>query len=200
MSANKVQPAKLSKGQRKRARAAALKAAQATGQPAPSSSKRQQLAQKSQSKSHQVVRPQQPYPNAFLGAPVEVLARIIRLLLPVDVMALARTNTTLRKFLMNRSAGHIWRASIQNVEGLPACPTEICEPLYVSLIYTPACSVCGKGENRSMDTYLYIRACLRCRNLLVIDWEKIKPPEVQSLVFASSGLFHTRNTITIDFD
>ncbi|KAF8605520.1 hypothetical protein BDV93DRAFT_438921, partial [Ceratobasidium sp. AG-I] len=66
---------------------------------------------------------------------------IIGFLPPIDVITLARTNTTLRKSLMARSAAHIWRASIQNVEGLPACPPEICEPLYVSLVYMPFCSV-----------------------------------------------------------
>lgn len=100
----------------------------------------------------------QGHPSTLLELPVEIFAQvslfyccispsyhstaqIAILLMPDSMVALARTNKSLRNLLMSRSAIQIWRVTIRNVEGLPPCPPSHCEPYYSALLFSPYCSV-----------------------------------------------------------
>ncbi|KAG8749310.1 hypothetical protein FRC12_013478 [Ceratobasidium sp. 428] len=138
----------------------------------------------------QVIRRQQKTPSAFLKLPADILAQIILHLNPLDLIYLTQVNTSVRRVLMHRSAGPMWRACIENA-GLPTCPLELSEPKYVSTLYLPICSACGgKGEQR-LDTYLLVRLCLPCSEQMLVNWETIKPADLQAVVFASTESYRS---------
>ncbi|KAG8722689.1 hypothetical protein FRC09_005868, partial [Ceratobasidium sp. 395] len=150
------------------------------------SSNQAQRAPTQPNNSRQAVRRQQTTPSAFLKIPADILAQIVPRLSPTDVVNLARVNTSVRKVLMHRSANSMWRACIEKA-GLPACPPEISEPKYVSVLCLLVCSACGAGENRKPDAYLLVRLCARCRRDKLVDWEAVRPEELQPLVMSSGG-------------
>jgi hypothetical protein len=63
-------------------------------------------------------------------------------LCPIDLLHLARTSKFLRAVLMSRiTSNHIWKASRANIDGLPACPSDLSEPQYARLVFDNSCYV-----------------------------------------------------------
>ncbi|KAG8746609.1 hypothetical protein FRC12_014246, partial [Ceratobasidium sp. 428] len=164
---------KLSKGQRKRRNRAARAATAAA-----------------KGKASDQLLP--PKPSPFLKLHADIFSQIIPNLAPLDVVYLAQVNKSIRRMLMHRSARPMWRACIENMTGLPACPPELSEPQYASLLFQPRCSSCGVKEGRNPDAFLRVRLCPPCHRLLLTDWDKIESEEVQDLVLAS-GMSCNRN-------
>ncbi|KAG9090758.1 hypothetical protein FS749_000310 [Ceratobasidium sp. UAMH 11750] len=123
--------------------------------------------------------------SAFLKLPAEILAQIVLHLYPEDVIYLAQVNKSIRKVLMSRSAAPMWRACIKNI-GLPACPPELSEPRYASLLFQGICSSCGVKHLGVLDTWLLVRLCQDCGKKLLLNWETIEPAEAKQLVLATS--------------
>ncbi|KAJ7470865.1 hypothetical protein FB451DRAFT_1037580, partial [Mycena latifolia] len=73
--------------------------------------------------------------------------QIFYYLLPADVLFLARLCRPLRAFLMSKASEsrHIWRQAFinLNLDGppLPACPPDLSEVQYASLVFSPHCHV-----------------------------------------------------------
>lgn len=126
--------------------------------------------------------------SALLQLPVEVFAHIAVFLMPDSMVALARTNKSLRRLLMSRSAIQIWRVTIQNVEALPPCPPDLCEPLYAALLFSPYCTACGGPEPGDMDALLLVRFCHHCRIELLTRKSLLRANTGESMVLASNKI------------
>ncbi|KAG8767281.1 hypothetical protein FRC12_006329 [Ceratobasidium sp. 428] len=98
----------------------------------------------------------------FVTLPVDLFAQIAGLLDPGDLVVLARTNKFFRNMLMSRSATLIWRQSFENIPDLPGCPSDMPEPQYAALVFSPYCTFCGKPVRRGVDTCLRVRICSSC--------------------------------------
>ncbi|KAG8723691.1 hypothetical protein FRC09_002136 [Ceratobasidium sp. 395] len=131
------------------------------------------------------VAQQQKTPSGFLKLPAEVFTMVVLYLELLDLIYLAQVNTSIRKLLMHRSASSIWRTCIENA-GLPACPVELSEPRYASVLYLPICSACGLKKIHKFDNYLLVRLCQPCSEQILVDWRTIEPTELQALMLAST--------------
>ncbi|KAG8790925.1 hypothetical protein FRC12_010659 [Ceratobasidium sp. 428] len=107
----------------------------------------------------------------FMDLPFEVFTEIISHSYPGDLLALARTNKSLRHFLMRQSAAHLWGQAECNLSsrGLPRCPPLMSEPEYAALLFTKNCSICGVSTTSQADLYLYARLCKSCRATELVD-------------------------------
>ncbi|KAF9260265.1 hypothetical protein L218DRAFT_872714 [Marasmius fiardii PR-910] len=79
--------------------------------------------------------------------PLELVFEILSYLHPIDLLNLARTNKSLRKFLMSRSLSeNIWRAALKRrfFPTLPPIPSGFSEPAFVALLFNPICHACGQ--------------------------------------------------------
>ncbi|KAG8724209.1 hypothetical protein FRC09_020793 [Ceratobasidium sp. 395] len=76
----------------------------------------------------------------FLDLPSEVIGEIVKHLMPIDLLSLARSNKFLRGIFMSRTSQALWKATIRNVPSMPDCPSGLSEPEYISLLYTKICS------------------------------------------------------------
>ncbi|KAG9119827.1 hypothetical protein FRC07_004947, partial [Ceratobasidium sp. 392] len=83
---------------------------------------------------------------------------------------------------MSRSFANVWKAAEGNVEGLPSCPKELCEPQYAALVFAKHCSMCGNQALRPMDPILLVRLCTECRDQQAVETSKVTD---STLVFAS---------------
>lgn len=74
--------------------------------------------------------------------PLDVLFEIFELVLPMDLLHLARTSKALRNLLLRRSAISIWRAAFLNLPlAPPPRPEELTEPRWASLLFETDCTV-----------------------------------------------------------
>ncbi|KAJ7141455.1 hypothetical protein C8R44DRAFT_763543 [Mycena epipterygia] len=82
--------------------------------------------------------------GAFLDLPLDILFEILKLLHPLDLLYLSRTNKALREFLFDRNnASTFWCASFESAEDSPPkCPPYTCEPQWARLLYEQVCHVC----------------------------------------------------------
>ncbi|KAG8710595.1 hypothetical protein FRC08_016960 [Ceratobasidium sp. 394] len=128
------------------------------------------------------VRGKQGRLRGIMNMPVDIFAEIAVYLYPIDLVYLARANKFFRQMLMNRSFIHVWRCAERNVEGLPPCPKDLCQPQYAALVFTKYCSTCGNLALRPMDPVLQVRLCVRCRNKQAVKITRVTDP---SLVFWS---------------
>ncbi|KAJ6521896.1 hypothetical protein DFH09DRAFT_1191985 [Mycena vulgaris] len=79
----------------------------------------------------------------LLDLPFDILLEILKMLHPLDLLYLSRTNKTLREFLLDRNNISIWRTSFELAEGSPPkCPPYSCEPQWARLLFEPVCHVC----------------------------------------------------------
>ena len=68
-------------------------------------------------------------------------AQVFSHLHPIDLLNLARTCKSFRRYLMSKKkAKGVWRAARGNVE-LPDCPAHLSEPAYANLAFVPYCHV-----------------------------------------------------------
>ncbi|KAG8733091.1 hypothetical protein FRC12_018983 [Ceratobasidium sp. 428] len=100
-------------------------------------------------KSSQVVR--------FEDVPIGIFIKIASHLEPVDIILLARLNKSFRNFLMRQSSVEVWRRSMENVLGLPDCPSDMSEPCYLALVFLTTCTSCGEARKTEMNEVLRVR-------------------------------------------
>ncbi|KAJ7747258.1 hypothetical protein B0H16DRAFT_1555322 [Mycena metata] len=79
----------------------------------------------------------------FVDLPLDILLEILKLLQPLDLLYLCRTNKALRGFLVDRGNISVWRLCLQLAEDSPPpCPSFLCEVEWTRLIYESVCHVC----------------------------------------------------------
>lgn len=100
----------------------------------------------------------------LMDLPPELFSEIAIHLFPADLLSLARSNKFFRKMFMSRTSERFWKQALINAPHIPACPKELSEPQYVSLLFSKTCSSCGERVLRRMDPYLYVRLCTTCRD------------------------------------
>ncbi|KAG9118794.1 hypothetical protein FRC07_006513, partial [Ceratobasidium sp. 392] len=100
--------------------------------------------------------------HTLLDMPYELLTQVSSYLMPIDLLSLARSNKHCRKAFLSPSFRDIWRTTLRNVPGLPECPPELCEPQYVSLIWSKTCTSCGTEVWRTITAELLVRLCSVC--------------------------------------
>ncbi|KAF8676152.1 A Receptor for Ubiquitination Targets [Rhizoctonia solani] len=122
--------------------------------------------------------------RGVIGLPIEILIEVLGYLALPDTLALSRSSKFFRRILMNPSAAtlNVWRASIENVPGLPSCPKDLSEPQYAALIYSHHCTVCGTSTSEPMDPYLNTRLCQDCIETNIVAVEDIKDEVVGVLI------------------
>jgi len=111
-------------------------------------------------------------PPPLLDIPLDIVFEIFSLVQPIDLLQLARTNKTLRRYLMNRSSAPIWAASCQQVDGLPFCPKHLSYPQYVNLAFDHHCQTCLKPQAKDVTVMwtFWARHCQNCwKNILTDD-------------------------------
>ncbi|KAJ2922237.1 hypothetical protein H1R20_g14851, partial [Candolleomyces eurysporus] len=77
--------------------------------------------------------------DVLIDLPLDILCEILKLLPPLDLLQIARTAKSFRKFLMNRASKSIWTHVLSAVEDLPSCPDDLSEPQYAYLMFTDHC-------------------------------------------------------------
>ncbi|KEP45345.1 hypothetical protein V565_285140 [Rhizoctonia solani 123E] len=124
------------------------------------------------------VRGQQGCLAGLINMPIDIFVEIASHLMPIDILALSRSNKSFRNLLMNRSSLHIWHAVMKNVPGLPPCPAGLSEPSYLSLLFSKTCSMCGKAARVGPDKLLLVRLCASCRQanmrLIMINSDAVR--------------------------
>ncbi|KAJ6594184.1 hypothetical protein B0H19DRAFT_1094306 [Mycena capillaripes] len=79
----------------------------------------------------------------LVDLPLDVFLEIFKILHPLDLLYLSRTNKALREFLLDRSNASIWRVSLEHVEGSPPkCPSYTSEVQWTRLLFEEVCHVC----------------------------------------------------------
>ncbi|KAF6765803.1 hypothetical protein DFP72DRAFT_868508, partial [Ephemerocybe angulata] len=119
----------------------------------------------------------------------DLLSEILGWCHPVDVLHLARTAKSFRKFLMSRRSKPIWTRALSSVEGLPSVPDYIyCdEPRFVALMFTEECHECEiwktdpvaveEGIFPILHMDAYTRLCHWCTEFLFDVWDGEMFPE-----------------------
>ncbi|KII86711.1 hypothetical protein PLICRDRAFT_163981 [Plicaturopsis crispa FD-325 SS-3] len=120
--------------------------------------------------------------------PFDIIFQIFSDLEPPDVLSLARTNKSLRSFLMHSSSTPVWRAARSRMENLPPYAHDLSEPEFAHLVFD---DYCDAPEGGSADWKLRARYCKTCKE----TWQASSPPYVGNfLIFpaASSRLTNLR--------
>ncbi|KIP07824.1 hypothetical protein PHLGIDRAFT_127414 [Phlebiopsis gigantea 11061_1 CR5-6] len=100
--------------------------------------------------------------------PVDIVVEIVHHLAPIDLLHLARTDKTLRGFLLSRTSEPLWRTARKNVEGLPTCPQHMSEPAYANLAFGNQCHKCAKSGIKSALWPLSVRYCPTCKPTMIV--------------------------------
>ena len=80
--------------------------------------------------------------SQHLSPAFDTVPQIFGHLHPHDLLRLSRATKALRDILLRRSAKSVWKEALAQVEGLPACPSDVTEPQWASLAFAPYCHVC----------------------------------------------------------
>lgn len=104
----------------------------------------------------------------FLDLPLDIIFAIASAFKPRDLLSLARVNKAFRFQFMSRRARLVWRASLENVPGLPPCPPDLTEPQYASLLFENYCFACDKVRGGRPYYALRIRLCAPCARLNIV--------------------------------
>ncbi|XP_006459061.1 hypothetical protein AGABI2DRAFT_116022 [Agaricus bisporus var. bisporus H97] len=80
--------------------------------------------------------------SIFAHVPVDIFYEISLYLHPQDLLNLSRSTRRLRELLMTRNARFVWVSALSNVEGLPRCPSDLCEPQFANLSFDEHCHFC----------------------------------------------------------
>jgi hypothetical protein len=77
------------------------------------------------------------------------IVQILKIVHPLDLLYLSRTNKALREFLLDRTSVSIWRGSLELVEGSPPqCPPYTNEVQWTRLLFEEVCHVCSVNVSR----------------------------------------------------
>ncbi|EPS96594.1 hypothetical protein FOMPIDRAFT_1053092 [Fomitopsis schrenkii] len=74
---------------------------------------------------------------------------------------------------MRKASASIWRRSLEQLDDLPPCPSELIEPAYISLVFSPLCTACGKGRANTVYWIWLSRFCVECRNSSIIPCNEV---------------------------
>ncbi|KAF8066606.1 hypothetical protein FPV67DRAFT_1582098 [Lyophyllum atratum] len=100
--------------------------------------------------------------------PLDILFEILGRTSPKDLIALTRTNKTLRATLMTRNATTVWKSARDNI-GCPECPSDFSEPKWAVLMFGSNCESCGTKNVFKADFGIRRRVCIPCKkNNLVV--------------------------------
>ncbi|KAJ2924586.1 hypothetical protein H1R20_g12501, partial [Candolleomyces eurysporus] len=125
--------------------------------------------------------------DLLIDLPLDILCEIFKLLPPLDLLQLARTTKSFRKFLMDRASKSIWTDVLSAVEDLPPCPDDLSEPQYAYLMFSNNCHDCLRPlselvkDDEALLLYLEARAqlCRACSLKHFNRWKEL--PEKVSL-------------------
>lgn len=71
--------------------------------------------------------------------PTELLLEIFEFLYPIDLYSVIRSTKRLRSTLLDRGASSVWKEAFNRCSDvLPACPPDISEPRWASILFGPA--------------------------------------------------------------
>ncbi|KAG8744071.1 hypothetical protein FRC10_010856 [Ceratobasidium sp. 414] len=130
------------------------------------------------------VRGKQGGLKGLMKMPVDIFTEIAYLLNPGDLVALSRSSKFFRNMLLQRSAVQMWRRAESNMDGLPPCPPDMCEPQYAALVFSKCCTLCGASATAKPDPDLGVRVCPSCRDTKLLGLNP-RYDAVVSLVFHS---------------
>ncbi|EPS96600.1 hypothetical protein FOMPIDRAFT_33198, partial [Fomitopsis schrenkii] len=77
----------------------------------------------------------------FMTLPLDIIQEICLHLYPQALLSLSRTTKAFHDFLMRKALASIWKDSLSRIMDLPECPDEFIEPAWVSLLFSPTCTV-----------------------------------------------------------
>ncbi|EJD39583.1 hypothetical protein AURDEDRAFT_128203 [Auricularia subglabra TFB-10046 SS5] len=100
--------------------------------------------------------------------PLDVLYEIFRLLHPRDLLALSRTDQSLRAVLLNRAAASVWKEALASTE-IPQRPEDISLPRYASLAFDTHCEICERHKAGIYHWSLRLRLCRECSKKQLVD-------------------------------
>ena len=63
---------------------------------------------------------------------------------PRDLLSVSRLNKAFHAFLLQKSSANLWERAMDIAVELPPCPSRFIEPAWLSLLYSPSCTVGGK--------------------------------------------------------
>ncbi|EPS96595.1 hypothetical protein FOMPIDRAFT_1053093 [Fomitopsis schrenkii] len=109
---------------------------------------------------------------SILIMPADIVREICLCLHPRDLLSLCRTAKLFHGILMYRDFAPVWRDCLKQVDGLPQCPPGLIEPAYVSLLFSPTCTGCGKRAT-SVYWVWFARFCAACKQSKVVSDEAV---------------------------
>ncbi|KAF7295371.1 F-box domain-containing protein [Mycena indigotica] len=152
--------------------------------------------------------------DGFNMIPLDILCEICNCLFPVDLLSLARTNKSIRNFILNRSNIAIWRAAFANnadAGGPPGCPSYLSEPAWTRVAFDKSCQVCEVAlrddirhdsvwwefGGRYCEDCLKQETCKRIPNELRqlvsgVAWDSVFPRIRQGEEYYSSGWYYVK--------
>jgi hypothetical protein len=100
-------------------------------------------------------------------------AQISLQLHPLDLLQLSRVSKVFRSLYLSQPARAIWRSTLKDfVPELPACPSDLNEAQYASLLFEPSCVV------YSLCLPLYMTLKLRILDMWPHEsYEKLQPED-----------------------
>ncbi|TRM55863.1 hypothetical protein BD626DRAFT_521838 [Schizophyllum amplum] len=81
---------------------------------------------------------------------------------PAELLAISRTNKTLRGVLLRKSARWIWQTSFRNYKNMPEPPTDLNEPQYARLLCDNSCMFCLSPNAPLISWRARLRFCKGC--------------------------------------
>lgn len=120
---------------------------------------------------------------------IELFIEVTKYLRPGDLLSLVRCIKLFRGCLMDKNSQFIWRQSMQNVRGLPACPPGFTEPRYLAILFSNFCTVCGKNKKCQVDAILLVRLCASCQKQCLVrlfDTRQV-PDDIRELLHKSNA-------------
>ncbi|KAH9915878.1 uncharacterized protein B0H18DRAFT_1124560 [Fomitopsis serialis] len=120
----------------------------------------------------------------MLNMPMDVMKEICLYLHPRDLLSLSRTSKSFHAFLIQRSSAYLWKGTIKNILDLPPCPEGWIESAWISLIFSPYCTLSGTalgelhhlsdvGKAATVHWEFLSRFCARCRPQMVVAENKV---------------------------
>jgi hypothetical protein len=123
---------------------------------------------------------------------INASTQISLLLHPLDLLRLSRVSKIFRSLYLSQAARAIWCSTLQDVvPELPACPSDLNEAQYASLLFEPSCVVC------SLCFPLYMMPEVRILDMWPHEsYEKLQPEDnTMHLMLAQEVGRHSEATV-----
>ncbi|KAK7687009.1 hypothetical protein QCA50_009508 [Cerrena zonata] len=105
----------------------------------------------------------------FSNMPLDIIEEVLRYLLPIDLLNLARTTRPFRDLLMSKNSRLFWTLALRKIDGLPKCPSFLSEPAYTNLCFQPVCSHCQKRNIHHVHWAFKARYCKPCATIMILN-------------------------------